>query len=595
MPAMLSVVVRSRSLRGAALAAVCALLGAFVIATPAGATAPTAGPTFNGSDISPAPTNAFTPNRIAVEEVTGDVYVVDSANDAVDVFSPSGVYLRQLKGEATTSGTFKFGGEDDGVAVDNSGGPTQGNVYVDGENAGAVSGSRVAAFDAKGSFLWQVEGKEVGLNDLCGVAVDPSGKVWTADYYHGVQERSLADGSITATGPVTGESCQIAFNSAGALFLTNWKKNLLEYAPPAPFSGTPIEVDKGPGNVSVAVDASTGEIYTSHGSEVLVYDSSLKAVSGTPFASGTPLGVAVDSAHGTIFVSDKTNKDIEIWTRAGAAPKPYLGGEATSTVTGLTAKIEGKVNPAGVSATCSVEYGLTTAYGASATCASSPGAGSALVPVNAEITGLAVKKTYHYRLVATNANGTVKGIDQKFVTPATAAPTVTTGASSGITQTSATVAGTVTPNGANVTSCRIEYGASVLYGSQVPCSPASPGAGTSVVPVTGALAGLLPATEYHYRVVATNGVGTGEGADMTFKTEAVPPVEKPAEKPVEKPAEKPVEKPAEKPVVKKPLTRGQLLALAIKKCKKLPKHKQAACIKKAKKKYAPPRKHKKKK
>jgi hypothetical protein len=76
----------------------------------------------------------------------------------------------------------------------------------------------------------------------------------------------------------------------------------------------------------------------------------------------------------------------------------------------------------------------------------------------------------------------------------------------------------------------------------------------------------------------------------------VTPVEKPAEKAVEKPAEtpteKPIEKTAEKPAVKKARTRGQLLAAAIKKCRKLSKRKQAACIKSAKKKYAPP-KHKK--
>jgi hypothetical protein len=88
-------------------------------------------------------------------------------------------------------------------------------------------------------------------------------------------------------------------------------------------------------------------------------------------------------------------------------------------------------------------------------------------------------------------------------------------------------------------------------------------------------------------------LGKDTSVEALFAADPVP-VEKPVEKPAEKPVEKPVETPVEKPVVKKHLTRGQLLAAAIRKCKKLPRHKQAACIKRAKKKYAPPR-HKRKK
>ena len=62
-------------------------------------------------------------------------------------------------------------------------------------------------------------------------------------------------------------------------------------------------------------------------------------------------------------------------------------------------------------------------------------------------------------------------------------PTATTGTAADVTQTTAELSGTVDPNGATVSSCRLEYGKTATYGSSVPCSP-SPGSGTSPVPVS---------------------------------------------------------------------------------------------------------------
>jgi hypothetical protein len=99
------------------------------------------------------------------------------------------------------------------------------------------------------------------------------------------------------------------------------------------------------------------------------------------------------------------------------------------------------------------------------------------------------------------------------------APTVTTTAgATGVTQHTATVAGTVNPNSGNVTNCHIDYGASVSYGSQAPCSPGAPGAGSSAVGVSAALSGLAAGTTYHFRVVATNAGDTTNGSDQTFAT-----------------------------------------------------------------------------
>src|SRR5213078_592347 len=62
--------------------------------------------------------------------------------------------------------------------------------------------------------------------------------------------------------------------------------------------------------------------------------------------------------------------------------------------------------------------------------------------------------------------------------PAVAAPTVSTGGVTGIRTSSATVAGTVNPNGA-ATTWWFQYGSSTSYGSTAPSPAASAGSGTT--------------------------------------------------------------------------------------------------------------------
>jgi hypothetical protein len=109
-------------------------------------------------------------------------------------------------------------------------------------------------------------------------------------------------------------------------------------------------------------------------------------------------------------------------------------------------------------------------------------------------------------------------------------PTVTTGSASGITEASATVAGTVNPQGAP-TNCSFQYGpikegeSSETYGHTAPCS-SSPGAGTTTVNVHATLSGLSAAGNYHYRLLATNEGGMSYGTEHFFRTAAGPVITK---------------------------------------------------------------------
>jgi hypothetical protein len=146
--------------------------------------------------------------------------------------------------------------------------------------------------------------------------------------------------------------------------------------------------------------------------------------------------------------------------------------------------------------------------------------------VSAPISGLAAGTPYHFRLVATNASGTSDGTDATFTTTAAAThstpvpkPTVRTGGVTAVQPTSAGLRAAVNPNGA-ATTYFFEYGRTTGYGSRTP--ETSAGAGTTSVGVGASIGGLLPATTYHYRVIAFNSTGEAIGGDRSFKTAKAP-------------------------------------------------------------------------
>jgi hypothetical protein len=102
--------------------------------------------------------------------------------------------------------------------------------------------------------------------------------------------------------------------------------------------------------------------------------------------------------------------------------------------------------------------------------------------------------------------------------PPLAVPKASTEGADEITATGTTVHGAVNPKGQSLSDCKFEYGTSTSYGSTAPCVPAAGTipADSSPHSVSAALSGLESATIYHYRLVATNAIGTNTGLDRTF-------------------------------------------------------------------------------
>jgi hypothetical protein len=98
------------------------------------------------------------------------------------------------------------------------------------------------------------------------------------------------------------------------------------------------------------------------------------------------------------------------------APPSVTTGPAGSVTTGA-ASLGGSVNPNQRASSYHFEYGVTDSYGSS-TATKNLAAGNAPVGVSADLGGLTPSTTYHYRVVASNADGSSTGADQTFTTGA---------------------------------------------------------------------------------------------------------------------------------------------------------------------------------
>ena len=100
-------------------------------------------------------------------------------------------------------------------------------------------------------------------------------------------------------------------------------------------------------------------------------------------------------------------------------PHPSVLTSPPSAIAETTATVTGAVNPQDATLSdCHFEYGPSTAYGRSASCAAPLPAGGSAQAVSASLNGLSANTTYHFRLVASSGSGTEATLDATFKTSA---------------------------------------------------------------------------------------------------------------------------------------------------------------------------------
>ena len=320
---------------------------------------------------------------------TGNIY--SAHNGTIKKMTSAGV-MSILAGTEYTSGSIdgtgssaRFSTARD-VALDNSG-----NIYVaDTGNhtirkvtqAGVVT---TVAGTAGSIGSTDGTGSAARFNEPNGVAVDSTGNVYVADYgNHRIRK-------VTPAGVVT----TMADTVGSAVFFYQPRK---------------IAVD---GSDNVYVSNNTRVLKVTQAGLVAAIGGSVEGRDAGYGSSASFISpkIAVNSS-GRVYLTD--NARVVYGEEAGFQPILAQGGASSLSPNSVT--LNGTVNPNGFVTTVSFEYGLTTAYGSSASVTLSPSNGTTAQNVAAALTGLSPATLYYYRLTASNVDGTTSTSGVTFTT-----------------------------------------------------------------------------------------------------------------------------------------------------------------------------------
>jgi hypothetical protein len=432
--------------------------------------------TFNGSE---APSGSFE-NVVAdatdnsTGPSSGDVYVAEVGG--VDKLNPDGTYAgTRITGEETPQGSFaviSFATLVTGaVAVDSSSGVNSGDVYVT-DTADRV----VDKFSETGKFICQIAGDA------------------TAKQIKEKVEQEIEEGAKVKAPP---EECEITGSglagaleepvglavdtSTGDLWVSDRASAAVDEFSP---SGAFLSEIKDPHVVTpgqLGFDATTGELYITNGTSftaesapeddvVVFHEGSFVRELGDHHQ---PLNVAVDPTDGHVFAFDLEGRTIAEYDAAGNPAGTFISGiEGTPNILSLAVSDDGHV------------------YG---------------------------------------ADFNTRGVDK--YSPGIVVPTVVTEAATEVSETTATLHGTVDPDAAHgggaVTKCSFEYVTQQVFEAEgftgaatTSCVPAVPFSTSQTVSATPTLA---PSTKYKYRLQASNSNEVAsDGEAMELSTNGPP-------------------------------------------------------------------------
>jgi hypothetical protein len=468
------------------------------------------------------------PAGIAINHTTGDVYVAEIGNQRISEFSAAGAFIRTWGFDVVASGKPNDNGEvfeicdttagnvaadckagkasflsgalntPRGIAVDNSGGPAEGDVYIqDSHNV------RIQRFTADGQFvlMWgkgvnATSGGDIcprpgnpgdtcqigaGTAELTGFTGGPFGSFgsWQSLGEYSSRIAVDEDGYVYASSGREEESRVVKFESSGTVLGYIHEK---PGADPEAFTLPNVVTTDGAGHVFV----SEGSIFGAQFQRFLTADFTPSGVT-----SGSDVSFPYYGERAKHFAVDPSNHYLFVADGLFLSPCQTIVGTAQDHIV--------EYSPNGELADCSPP--------------TTPGMEFISSNFSPGIRSIAVSPTHKLYM-------TVNSEIRVFVTPVASPPAVDSEAAGNITTNSAKLRARVSAN-LSSTTYHVEYGNNPCSNLPSPCdSTAETPAGSSLLPKdeNTQLNGLDPETTYYYRFIVTNGEGSDTGPDKRFST-----------------------------------------------------------------------------
>lgn len=391
------------------------------------------------------------PQGVAVNESSGDVYVIDKGNNRVEQFSASGVFVAAwgwgvsdgaAKYEICTSGCrVGIAGSGAGqlssptwIAVDNSRNPSDpsaGDVYVE-------SGGRIVKYTATGSYVTTI----FASASAAGVAVDGSGDLLVFTGSLGplmAQYNDAENNALVRTLGIEGLNNAFAEDGVftagvnGDIYLgaseqgVDWIERASSVVLNHNGEGVVLSkaVDFGPAS-GLSFDVAAEELYVDNltNAEALsAAGASVERLGEGQLTDGS--GIAVNGVTETVYIADAAADTVDVFAAKPPGVPAVTGAEAEA-VTGdsatLNAQITPDTEPGETGTSWYFEYGTTSCAAAPSTCARAPlsavsiGTGFQAKSAMAHVHGLLSHAVYHYRAVAENGHGVAHGPEETFAT-----------------------------------------------------------------------------------------------------------------------------------------------------------------------------------
>ncbi len=537
--------------------------------------------------------DAETPHGIAVDQVSQNIYVAEVTTDLFGM-GPGQIEQLNASGSPTAASPFVTGGPDlfAGVAV-NPG--TQG-IYAYQVRLvtpfGSYGAPQINNFSSTGTV-----GPAFGTSETSSaqIAADSTGRIYFPNDVTGSVQVFNATGALQGTivctacpGGGFSKPASVALDSASNLYVVDLAGGgrVIKFKPSGGSYVYDSLLQSGQGAAAVGVDPSSNDVFVGDlegGYHVVAYDSSgnqfdsfgAELLGSPPFGANSAGQIAANATTHKVYLTDPSADQVWVFKRVASIPAPAAVTKPATSLGQLEGTLNALVSPHGHGLTdCHFEYTNDTDFqlnsfinAISVPCSSRPG-GTEDTTVSTLVSGLTPATTYDFRIVVASNGGSDQGSAQSFTTLPPLAPSSTTGAASALTQTTATLGGSVNPNGGPISNCHFEYTNDTdfqqnSFTNAISVSCLSKPSGATAKPVSAKISGLTAATGYQFRVVATNNSGTTQASPQGFATSAEtcatnpavcpPPTETPPTPPSSTPPPPPTLPPTTSPPAKKPL------------------------------------------